>query len=108
MHPLPELYRLEKAFDSIHRKSLWVIRKRYTKSPREDHKTSFRLLGWFSICGSGTSRVVYGLDIKTSFKQGCNMSGFLLLIITDSVMTGALKNGKNVLRLKFTLYLQMT
>ncbi|PFX17059.1 hypothetical protein AWC38_SpisGene18635 [Stylophora pistillata] len=41
-------------------------------------------------------------DIKTSVKQGCNMSGFLFLIVMDWVMQRAVGSGENGIRWKFT------
>ena len=41
-------------------------------------------------------------DIKTGVKQGCNMSGFLFLIIMDWIMRRAVENGENGIRRRFT------
>ena len=41
-------------------------------------------------------------DIKTGVKQGCNMSGFLFLIIMDWVMRRTDGNGENGIRWRFT------
>ena len=41
-------------------------------------------------------------DIKTGVKQGCNMSGFLFLIIMDWVMRRTVGNGENGIRWWFT------
>ena len=41
-------------------------------------------------------------DIKTGVKQGCNMSGFLFLIVMDWVMRRAVGSGENGIRWKFT------
>ena len=37
-------------------------------------------------------------DIKTGVKQGCNMSGFLLLIVIDWVMKRTVQNVKTGIR----------
>ena len=42
------------------------------------------------------------IDIKTGVKQGCNMSGFLFLIIMDWVMRRAVGNGENGIRWRST------
>ena len=36
--------------------------------------------------------------IKTGVKQGCNMSGFLFLIVMDWVMRRPVDGGKNAIR----------
>ena len=41
-------------------------------------------------------------DVKTGVKQGCNMSGFLFLIIMDSVMRRTEGNGENGIRWRCT------
>ena len=41
-------------------------------------------------------------DIKTGVKQGCNMSGFLFLIIMDWVKRRTVGNGENGKRWRFT------
>ena len=42
-----------------------------------------------------------GFDIKTGVKQGCNMSGFLFLIVMDWVVRRTVGHGKNGIRRKF-------
>ena len=39
---------------------------------------------------------------KQDVKQGCNMSGFLFLIVIDCVMRRAVGGGENGIRWKFT------
>ena len=41
-------------------------------------------------------------NIKTGVKQGCNMSGFLFLIVIDWVMRRTVKKGENGIRWKLT------
>ena len=41
-------------------------------------------------------------DIKTGVKQGCNMSGFLFLMVIDWVMRRTVRNGETGIRWKFT------
>ena len=41
-------------------------------------------------------------DIKTGAKQGCNMLGFLFLVVVDWVMRRTVRNGKTGIRWKFT------
>ena len=76
---------LKKAFESVHRETLWTIMKVYgipekliemVKITYEDNKCSV-------VDGTG---VYEWLDIKSGVKQGCSMSGFLFLLIIDWVM----------------------
>ena len=91
----------EKAFDSIHRESLWVIMAKYGITEKivkmirvfyDDFKCAVEDQGetceWF--------------DSKTGVKQGCNMSGFLFFIVMDWVMGRAVGGGENGIRWKFT------
>ena len=41
-------------------------------------------------------------DIKTGIKQGCNMSGFLFLMVVDWVMRRTVRNCETGIRRKFT------
>ena len=41
-------------------------------------------------------------DMKTGVKQGCNMSGFLFLVVMDWVMRSAVGGGENGIRWKLT------
>ena len=81
------------AFDSVHRNSLWRIMRAYgipekltnvVKAFYDDFKCAVIHQGetseWF--------------DIKTGVKQGCNMSGFLYLMVVDWVMRRTVRNGE--------------
>ncbi|XP_060069051.1 uncharacterized protein LOC132549148 [Ylistrum balloti] len=81
----------EKAFDSIHRESQWTIMRKYGVPDKivrivqlfyEDFQCAVEDQGekgeWFNI--------------KTGVKQGCNMSGFIFLVIMDWVMRKAVGN----------------
>ena len=72
----------EKAFDSMHRESMWTIMKKYGVQEKiirmvkifyEDFKGAVEDQGQLGKWS----------DIKTGVKQGCNMSGFLFLIVMD-------------------------
>ena len=41
-------------------------------------------------------------DIKTGVKQGCNMSGFLFLMVTDWIMRRTVGNWENGIRWRLT------
>ena len=83
----------EKAFDSIHRESLWIIRRKCGIP-----KKIVRMVKLF--CDGLTSRRSRFFTIKTGVKQGCNTSGFLFLIVMNWVMRRAVGSGKNGIRWK--------
>ena len=75
----------EKAFDSIHRETLWKIMRHYgipekyvrlVKMFYEDSKCSV-------ITEAGTGP---WFDVKSGVKQGCVMSGFLFILVIDWIM----------------------
>ena len=41
------------------------------------------------------------LNVKTGVKQGCNMSGFLFLIVMDYIMRRTVGKGENGIRWNF-------
>ena len=77
----------KKAFNSVHRDSPWLIMRSYSIPSKiinmvkvlcpvvDGHNTT----EWFKI--------------KTGVKQGCNMSGLLLLLVVDWVMRNTLQEG---------------
>ena len=75
----------EKSFDSIHQDTLWNIMKHYVIPDKfirlvqclyDDSECTV-------ITGSGTYE---WFKIKSGVKQGCNMSGFLFLLVIDWIM----------------------
>lgn len=75
----------EKAFDSVHRETLWKIMGSYgipekliimTKSMYEDSECAV-------VDGSGTTE---WFRVRSGVKQGCNMSCFLFLLVIDWIM----------------------
>ena len=91
----------EKAFDSIHRESMWIILSKYGIPEKiirivrvfyEDYECAVEDQG--EICS--------WFRIKTGVKQGCNMSGFLFLIVMDWIMNRSVGQGENGIRWKFT------
>ena len=72
----------EKAFDLVHRESLWNIMKSYG-IPRKMVRVIagiYQGFGWAVVDGSETSE---WFKIKSEVKQGCVMSGFLFLLGLD-------------------------
>jgi len=90
----------EKAFDSIHRDSLWIIMRQYgipqkliqmVKTMCEDFQCSVivdnETTDWFPVI--------------TGVKQGCCMSGFLFLLVIDWVMRRTVEGERNGIRWDF-------
>ena len=75
----------EKAFNSVHRDTLWNIMKHY--GIPDKYIRLVQCLYDDSECavitGSGTSE---WFKIKSGVKQGCNMSWFLFLLVIDWIM----------------------
>ena len=91
----------EKAFDSIQRSTLWKIMRCYGIPP----KIVRMLQAMYTNC---TSAVVDGdrrtewFEVKSGVKQGCNMSGFLFLL----VMRRTAANAGTGIRCKMTTMLK--
>ena len=79
----------KKAFDSIHRESLWKILKLY--GVPDKFIDIFKTLYLNSSCCVKTSVGNTDMfDIKTGVRQSCILSPFLILITIDFVMTKAM------------------
>ena len=64
--------------------------------PRQDHKDDFE------CAAEDQAEACEWFKIKTGIKQGCNMSGFLFLIVMDWVMRRTVWNVENGIRRRFT------
>ena len=75
----------EKAFDSIHRETLWKIMKAYGIPEKfiAIVKAFYKNSRAAVIHGDGKSE---WFEIKSGVKQGCVMSGFLFLLVIDWIM----------------------
>ena len=91
----------EKAFDSIHRDSLWIIMRKYG-IPEKIVRMVKLFYDGFQCAVEDQGEKCEWFDIKTGVKQGCNMSGFLFLIVLDWVMRRTVGNGENGIRWKLT------
>ena len=91
----------EKAFDSVHRESLWIIMKSYG-IPGKIIGVVKALYNNFECAVMDEGQTTEWFKIKTGVKQGCNMSGFLFLLIIDWIMKRTAGNGENGIRWKFT------
>ena len=91
----------EKAFDSIHRDSLWIIMKKYG-IPEKIINIIKALYQDFECAVLDNGETTEWFKIKTGVKQGCSMSGFLFLIIVDWIMRRTVRNGETGIRWRFT------
>ena len=91
----------EKAFDSIHRESLWKIMKSYG-IPEKLVKMVKIMYEDFECTVMDDGEQTRWIKIKTGVKQGCVMSGFLFLIAIDWVMRKTTQGYKNGIRWNFT------
>ena len=91
----------EKAFDSVHRESLWLIMKKYG-IPEKIVKIVKTFYEDFQCAVEHQGEICEWFQIKSGVKQGCNMSGFLFLIIMDWVMRRTVGHGENGIRWRFT------
>jgi len=95
----------EKAFDSVHRDSLWLIMRSYGIPSKIINMVK-------ALYADFECAVVDGHDtrewfkIKTEVKQGCNISGLLFLLVVDWVMRNTLQEGNTGIRWKFTTKLE--
>ena len=81
----------KKAFDSIHRESLWKIAKTY--GIPDKYINIFRSLYRNSSCCVKTrhgNTIMF--DILTGVRQGCILSPFLFLLVIDYIMKRAVKD----------------
>ena len=94
----------EKAFDSVHRETLWKFLKIYGIPDKLVNmiKAMYRNSKCVVIDGIETS---HWFDVKSGVKQGCVMSGLLFLIVMVWRMTKTVEND-NGIRWNFTTVLE--
>ena len=93
----------EKAFDSEHRDSLWIIMKAYGIPLKIVELLLVKTLyNNFECSVVEESELTEWLKIETGVKQGCNLWGLLFLLVIDWIMRKTVRNGKNGIRWKFT------
>ena len=87
----------EKAFDSVHRDSLWLIMRSYG-IPSKIINMVKALYADFECAVVDGHDTTEWFKIKTGVKQGCNMSGLLFLLVVDWVMRNTLQEGNTGIR----------
>ena len=91
----------EKAFDSVHRESLWVIMEKY--GIPEKIKRIVRLFYEDLQCAvEDQGKIEEWLNIRFGVKQGCNMSGFTFLLIIDWILRRTVEKSENGIRWRLT------
>lgn len=78
----------EKAFDSVHRESLWLIMRGYG-IPSKLINLVKELYNNFECAFVDSDGHGDWFSIRTGVKQGCNMSGFLFLLVIDHIMNNS-------------------
>ena len=87
----------EKAFDSIHRGSLWEIMRQYGIPSKLINIV--KLMYTDSMCAVlDDGEETEWFKVKTGVKQGCVMSGFLFLLVIDWVMRETTRNNNTGIR----------
>lgn len=91
----------EKAFDSVHTESLWTIMRKYGIPDKLVRMVKLFYDG-FKCAVEEEGEPGEWFEVTTGVKQGCNMSGFLFLMVLDWVMRRTVGDGENGIRWKFT------
>ena len=95
----------EKAFDSVHRESLWKIMKIYGIPDKLINMTKI-LYEEFQCSVLEDGELTRWFKITRGVKQGCVMSGFLFLLVIDWVMRKSTEGHRNGIRWNFTTNLE--
>ncbi|XP_061176180.1 uncharacterized protein LOC133185137 [Saccostrea echinata] len=95
----------EKAFDSIHRESLWSIMKFYG-IPDKLVRMVKLLYDSFQCAVLEDGEESDWFRVTTGVKQGCTMSGFLFLLVIDFVMRRTTETEPTGIRWDFTTKLE--
>nr|KAG5687784.1 hypothetical protein BaRGS_025678 [Batillaria attramentaria] len=95
----------EKAFDSVHRDSLWVIMKNYG-IPQKLIQMVKALYENFQCAVIDENETTDPFPVMTGVKQGCCMSGFLFLLVIDWVMRQTVGGERTGIRWNFTTILE--
>ncbi len=90
----------EKAFDSVRRETLWEIMRHYGIPPKLITVVKTMYEGSQCAVVDENGRTDW-FEVKSGVKQGCNMSGFLFLLVIDWVMRKTTSEGNNGIRWNF-------
>jgi len=95
----------EKAFDSVHRESLWKIMRSYG-IPEKMVRTIVDIYKDFECAVIDESETSEWFTIRSGVKQGCVMSGFLFLLIIDWIMRRTTSNKVRGIRWNVNTFLE--
>jgi hypothetical protein len=95
----------EKAFDSIHRDSLWIIMRQYG-IPQKLIQMVKALYADFQCSVIDENETTDWFPVITGVKLGCCMSGFLFLLVIDWVMRRTVEGERTGIRWDFTTMLE--
>ena len=90
----------EKAFDSVHRESLWKIMESYGIPPKLMRMIQI-LYGNSKCAALDGGEESEWFKVNTGVKQGGVMSGFIFLIVVDWIMSHASEINNTGVRWKF-------
>nr|KAG5695887.1 hypothetical protein BaRGS_017325 [Batillaria attramentaria] len=96
---------MEKAFDSIHRESLWKILRHYGL-PQKIVNVIKMLYGDFSSRVINNNTLSGAFKVNTGVKQGCNLSPFLFVLSMDWIMRTTIGTERRGVRWNFTSVLE--
>ena len=96
---------MEKAFDSIHRESLWKILRHYGV-PQKIVNVVKMLYGDFSSRVINNNTLSDAFKVNTGVKQGCNLSPFLFVLGMDWIMRTTIGTERRGVRWNFTSILE--
>ena len=95
----------EKAFDSIHRESLWSIMKFYGIPDKLTRMVKL-LYQTYECAVVEDGEESDWFRVTTGVKQGCTMSGFLFLLVIDYIMIRTIEKEPTGIRWNFTTKLE--
>ena len=96
----------EKAFDSVHRESLWTIMESYGIPCKIIHMVHIMLYEDSECAVLDEGKESEWFKVKTGVKQGDVMSGFIFLIVVDWIMRNITAGNKTGIRWNFTSKLE--
>ena len=95
----------EKAFDSMHRSTLWKIMRCYGIPPKIVIMVQVMYTNCTSAVVDGDGRTGW-FEVKSGVKQGCKMSGFLFLLVIDWVRRRTVAHAGTGISWKMTTMLE--
>ena len=92
----------EKAFDSIHRDTLWKIMRCYGLPTKIKRMVQVTYTNCTCAMVDSDGRTDW-FEVKTGVKQDCNMLGFLFLLVVDWVMRSSVNGARTVTGIRWKM-----